>query len=158
MYYFAGVGPAGVQSTENLSELRVVIPGENAVATVPKVGDEVTATITKVNTRYATLDIVCLGEQVLPEKFQGIIRTQDVRTHNVDTVEIYASFRPGDVVKASVISLGNMRSFYLSTAKNHLGVVIATSAAGHLMVPISWEQVQCPVTKAKEFRKVAKVD
>ena len=56
------------------------------------------------------------------------------------------------------MSLGDARSYYLSTAKTHLGVTYARSAAGHVMIPISWQQMQCPITKAKEYRKVAKVD
>jgi exosome complex RNA-binding protein Csl4 len=48
--------------------------------------------------------------------------------------------------------------YFLSTAKNELGVVFATSSAtGNPMVPVSWQQMMDPVTKAKEFRKVAKV-
>ena len=31
------------------------------------------------------------------------------------------------------------------------------SAAGHPMVPLSWQEMQCPQTKAVEKRKVAKV-
>ena len=39
-------------------------------------------------------------------------------------------FRPGDIVRASVLSLGDARSYYLSTAENELGVVYAKSIAG----------------------------
>ena len=45
-------------------------------------------------------------------------------------LELYACFRPGDLVRAEVIGLGDARSYYLSTAKNDLGVVYAKSAAG----------------------------
>ena len=41
-------------------------------------------------------------------------------------------FRPGDVIKAEVLSLGDSRSYYLSTAKNELGVVYARSLAGNV--------------------------
>jgi len=58
------------------------------------------------------------------------------------------------LVTHAQISLGDVRSYFLSTAKNELGVVLARSAAGHDMVPINWQQMQCPVTKLKEFRKV----
>jgi exosome complex component CSL4 len=81
---------------------------------------------------------------------------QDVRATETNKVEIYKSFRPGDVIRAEVISLGDFRSYYLSTAKNELGVVFAKSVAGHTMIPISWEMMQCPKTKMKEYRKVAK--
>ena len=56
-----------------------------------------------------------------------------------------------------VVSLGDARSYYLSTAKTELGVIFArSSTSGTAMVPISWQEMQCPVTKAKELRKVAK--
>ena len=54
--------------------------------------------------------------------------------------------------------MGDNRAYYLTTAKNELGVVHAKSAAGEAMVPISWQEMQCPKTKAVEHRKVAKVD
>jgi exosome complex component CSL4 len=44
----------------------------------------------------------------------------------------------------------------LSTARNELGVIFAKSVAGHTMIPISWDTMQCPKTKMKEYRKVAK--
>ena len=39
-------------------------------------------------------------------------------------------FRPGDIVRAVVVSLGDARSYYLSTASNECGVVYAKSIAG----------------------------
>ena len=59
---------------------------------------------------------------------------------------------------SQVVSLGDARSYYLSTAKTELGVTHArSSASGTPMIPISWQEMQCPVTKLKELRKVAKV-
>ena len=43
---------------------------------------------------------------------------------------MYECFRPGDIVLADVLSLGDARSYFLSTAKNELGVVHAKSLAG----------------------------
>lgn len=115
--------------------------------------------------------------------FQGLIRVQDVRATEKDKVRIVESFRPGDVVRAVVvrcfpslspvvffqdtttkitadartqISLGDQSSYYLSTASNALGVVMATSEAGNDMVPVSWREFRDPVTGAVEVRKVAK--
>jgi exosome complex component CSL4 len=97
-------------------------------------------------------------------------------------VKIYSSFRPGDIVRAEVvirlflrhsnakISLGDQQSYYLSTAKNELGVLFArsqgiqcdiesgglTGIAGELMQPISWREMKCPKTGEIEERKTAK--
>ena len=55
-------------------------------------------------------------------------RQQDVRATEVDKVELIVCFRPGDLVRASVLSLGDSRSYLLTTARNELGVVYAKSA------------------------------
>lgn len=124
---------------------------------VPKKQDVVTVKVTKITPRLVATDILCVGNQPLSdEKFTGIIRLEDVRAAEIDKVQIASCFRPGDVVKAEVVSLGTSRDYYLSTAQNHLGVVYAKSLAGVPMVPISWQEMQCPQTKAVEKRKVAK--
>ena len=45
-------------------------------------------------------------------------------------VDLYASFRPGDIVRAAVLALGDSQSYILTTARNDLGVVQAKSLAG----------------------------
>lgn len=56
-----------------------------------------------------------------------------MRATEIDKVVMHDSFRPGDIVRAEVVSLGDARSYYLMTAKNELGVVFAKSATagGH---------------------------
>lgn len=60
------------------------------------------------------------------------------------------------MVRAVVISLGDERSYYLSTARNELGVVLATSERRNQMVPVSWREFLDEKTGAREERKVAK--
>ncbi|PBP15340.1 hypothetical protein BUE80_DR013925, partial [Diplocarpon rosae] len=84
------------------------------------------------------------------------IRVQDVRATEKDKVKIFESFRPGDIVRANVISLGDQANYYLSTATNNLGVIMATSEAGNAMYPVSWKEYKDPETGASESRKVAK--
>ncbi|KAK8591384.1 hypothetical protein V6N13_031430 [Hibiscus sabdariffa] len=55
---------------------------------------------------------------------------QDVRATEIDKVDMHLSFRPGDIVRAVVLSLGDAQAYYLSTTKNELGVVSAESSAG----------------------------
>lgn len=43
---------------------------------------------------------------------------------------MYKCFKPGDIILAKVISLGDALSYLLTTAENELGVVVATSDAG----------------------------
>lgn len=123
---------------------------------VPEPGAIVTARVTKVMARLASVNIICVGTRAVKEKFTGTVRQQDIRATEIDKVDMYTSFRPGDIIRAEVLSLGDARAYYLSTAKNELGVVSAESIAGAAMIPISWTEMQCPLTNQIERRKVAR--
>ncbi|KAK6911288.1 Exosome complex component CSL4, C-terminal [Dillenia turbinata] len=135
----------------------VEVTGHKAHGAVPVPGSTVIVRVTRVMAKMASADIICVGTKAVKEKFSGIIRQQDVRATEIDKVDMHASFRPGDIVRALVLSLGDARAYYLSTAQNELGVVSAESAAGATMVPISWTEMQCPLSGQIEQRKVAKV-
>lgn len=94
----------------------------------------------------------------LGETFRGIIRSQDVRATERDSVKIIKCFKPGDIVRAEVLSLGDGTNYYLSTARNDLGVVFAKAAngAGSLMYAIDWQTMCVPSTGSTENRKCAK--
>ena len=62
-------------------------------------------------------------------QFQAVLRREDVRTYEKDRVVMNDMYRAGDIIRATVISLGDERNYYISTAGNELGVVIATSEA-----------------------------
>lgn len=77
-----------------------------------------------------------------------MVRAQDVRATEKDRVKIADCFRGGDVVRGLVVStalsgsnepfsnvafqlsLGDARSYYVTTARNDLGVIFASSEAG----------------------------
>jgi len=135
-----------------------VAGGGAADSVVPAQGDLVTARVLAVNPRFAKVHLLCVGDCVLSEPFRGQVRKEDVRASEKDKVEMYRSFRPGDIALCRVLSLGDAQAGYLlTTAENELGVVIARSEAGAAMVPVSWTEMQCPVSCSKEGRKVAKV-
>jgi exosome complex component CSL4 len=154
---------------------------------LPEVNNTVLARITRLTPRVATCSILAIypsssktkstadaltlpapPTDVAPvavpaqSQFSGQIRAQDVRATEKDKVVIGDVFRVGDVVRAAVISLGDQRDYYLSTAGNEYGVLLAWSAnesgapGGELMEPISWQEMRDPVTGRKETRKVAK--
>lgn len=125
---------------------------------LPDVGATVTCKVCSINSRFAKVQILYIGSTPLKNTFRGTIRKEDIRATEKDKVEVYKNFRPGDIVLAKVISLGDAQSNYLlTTAENELGVVVAHSEAGVQMVPISWCEMQCPQTHIKELRKVARV-
>jgi exosome complex component CSL4 len=143
--------------------------------------------VTRVNARQANVSILVVdgipctpgdwsacrftnnaaGEDPTGADFTGVIRSQDVRMTDKDSVKLSECFRPGDIVRATVISLGDARSYFLATTANQLGVVYALPApiAGSLdvqdstqspLIPLNWQEMQDPVTGTIEKRKVAK--
>jgi exosome complex component CSL4 len=139
--------------------LAEVLRGRSDGASLPQPGATVLVRVKNVTPRLATCDIVVVdgAAAAADASFSGIIRQQDVREKEVDSVVLYDCFRPGDVVRASVLSLGDARSYYLSTASDELGVVSARAAqSGEVMAPVSWTEMQCPRTGITERRKVAK--
>ncbi|KAK0255375.1 hypothetical protein B0A54_03141 [Friedmanniomyces endolithicus] len=128
---------------------------------LPEVGTTVLGRITRTNARQANFSIQALGstgDVVLAEPLPAIIRQQDIRLTEIDKVTVAGSFRVGDVVRAVVISLGDERAYFASTARDELGVVMAVSEGGNRMVPISWREFEeVGGTGKKEARKVAKV-
>ncbi|KAK4043028.1 hypothetical protein C8A01DRAFT_32817 [Parachaetomium inaequale] len=122
---------------------------------LPEVGNVVLCRVIRITPRQAVVAILVCGDTVLEAEWQGLIRVQDVRATEKDRVRIYESFRPGDVVRAEVISLGDQANYYLSTTRNELGVVLAVSEAGNTMQPVSWKEFRDPETGAMELRKVA---
>lgn len=128
-------------------------------ALLPEIGTTVLGKITRTNPRQANISILALGStgsHVLTEPLPGIIRQQDIRATEIDKVKVAESFRVGDVVRAVCISLGDERSYYLSTAKNEFGVVMAVSQWGNQMVPVSWREFLDEAMGVREGRKVAK--
>lgn len=124
---------------------------------LPEVGNVVLCRVTRISPRQANVAILVVGDTVLEAEWQGVIRVQDVRATEKDRVKIYESFRPGDIVRAQVISLGDQANYYLMTASNELGVMMATSEAGNVMYPVSWNEYKDPETGLSENRKVAKL-
>ncbi|KAI1297325.1 Exosome complex component CSL4 [Mortierella claussenii] len=153
--YASVVGSKKVTAMDN--ELPVMnVQRENSQSAMPDVDAIVTCKVVRVNPRFAAVNIMVVDGKPCTDDFQGIIRVQDVRATEKDKVKIYNSYRPGDIVRAQVISLGDARSYYLSTAANELGVIFGTSVAGGSLVPISWQEMQCTKTKIIEQRKCAK--
>ncbi|KAF7899742.1 hypothetical protein EAF00_004078 [Botryotinia globosa] len=149
------ITPAAPAPLSTISIERATLTGDKAEI-LPEVNSTVLCRVTRITPRQATVAILVAGETVLEGEWQGLIRVQDVRATEKDKVKIFESFRPGDIVRAVVISLGDQSNYYLSTAKNELGVIMATSEAGNAMYPVSWKEYKDPETGASESRKVAK--
>jgi exosome complex component CSL4 len=123
---------------------------------LPSVDSVVLARITRLGARFATCEILVIGDIVCREAFQGQIRREDIRATEKDKIKIEESFRVGDLIRGVVISLGDQSNYYVATDRNEFGVVMARSEEGRLMYPISWREFRDPVTGRGESRKAAK--
>jgi exosome complex component CSL4 len=130
-----------------------------ATAQVLAVGQLVLGRVVRVTPQNAVVEI-CVAEGVgaLQSPHEGAIRKEDVRSGATEQVELTDCFQPGDLVVSRVLSLGDSRRYFLTTAEAELGVIRAMSPNNKdvPMVPISWKEMQCPETGIKEPRKCAK--
>lgn len=155
---------------------------------LPKEGDLVLARVTRISLQRANVEILAVENKISPidsgvgsggagtigtnyttyyisqtptyigETFKGIIRSQDVRATERDQVKIVDSFKPGDILRAQILSLGDGSNYYLTTARNDLGVVFAKAlnGIGGMMYAIDWQTMISPSTNVVELRKCAK--
>jgi len=141
----------------------------------PQVGSVILGRVTRVvRPSYAVVDIIAIvpsdnGQSnnkqqqqqpyIIPfhEPFAGTLRQNEIRPQSAIELEISDCVRPGDVLLARIHALGGEKEYILSTAETELGVVKATcESSGYDLVPVSYKEMECPVTKVKEGRKVAK--
>ena len=146
-----------IVSPDGASTTITIIGKDNKGIILPEVHDVVLCKVIRISNAYAKVQILCVRDQPLRRPVEGMIRKQDVREHEIDLVKISESFLPGDIVKCKVISLGDRRSYFLTTASEELGVLSATSTNGHLMEAVQHDEMIDPITKEKEKRKVAKL-
>jgi exosome complex component CSL4 len=92
---------------------------QNAIQnSIIKIGDNVSVRVTKVNYNQAFVDILFNGTQELIISSKGVIRREDVKSTEIDKVNILEYFKPSMIVNATVISLGDNKHYFLSTAEN----------------------------------------
>ncbi|QKX58347.1 uncharacterized protein TRUGW13939_05469 [Talaromyces rugulosus] len=178
-----GAVPGQQQQQQKVAGAAATTTSKPKYNTLPSVDSIVLARVTRVQKRQVTVSIlVVLDDQTAtassdndniaailtsaanPEnhntsdelRFQALIRKEDVRAVEKDRVVLEDMFRVGDVVRGSVISLGDQSFYYLTTARNDLGVVMARSEAGNMMFPVSWKEMRDPLTGLGETRKVAR--
>jgi exosome complex component CSL4 len=120
------------------------------------VGDQVLCRIVKIMLNQVSCEILAVNDTELRVTARGVIRREDVRMTETYQLRMQDCFRPGDIVRAVITSLGEARQYFLSTAGEDEGVRFALSKAGNLMQAVSWKEMSDPVSRFSEARKVAK--
>ena len=130
-----------------------------ATSQVLKIGQKVVGKVIRITPQNATVEIM-VAEGVGPLRmpyFEGVIRSEDISTfQKTDSQPLLVnSFRPGDLVACRLISIGDARRYFLTTAETELGVIRA-HRKGVPMIPVSYKEMECPETGIREPRKCAK--
>lgn len=128
---------------------------------IPVIGQNIIGRIVRITSKYAGIEILAVdGELPLMESIKGTIRIQDiVEVEEKEVPPMHSAFRPGDLVRARIIGVGDPSAgFLLSTGTDaHLGVIYGKgAAAGAPLLPFAWNEMICSKTGIKEKRKCAK--
>jgi exosome complex component CSL4 len=130
-----------------------------ATSQVLQIGQIVIGKVLRITPQNAIVDIRVaeyVGALQPNAYYEGAIRMEDIRAGASEQIHLPDCFRPGDLVACRIISLGDSRRYFLSTAETELGVIRAMNDKGQAMIPISWKEMECPQTGIKEPRKCAK--
>lgn len=159
---------------------------KRSTSQLPQVGDIVYARVLRLQLQQVYLDIIAVenkglavtdsgvgifasavgsvhpssghGEKVseLGEGYGAIIRVQDIRATERDRIKLAEQFVPGDLVRASVLSIGDENHYYLSTIQNDLGVIFAKNPdTGVQLLPLDWQRMIDPSNGISYARKCA---
>jgi len=119
---------------------------------VPKVSSTVVGQIGNAQSDNVLVRIFKIENKRLSGEFSGILHISDVSDRYIDSMNDVC--KPGDIVRAKVIS-GKNRIFHLSTNDKNLGIVYAfCSRCGNLLEPQRYE-LRCPKCGNIENRKIA---
>lgn len=158
------VGEMSVENLENGKKRYGVVSHSIGSDLKIDVNDYVLARATKIMQNQVGVDIVATGEGGMKLRLpaKGMIRREDMRASETDTLVLADSFRPGDIIRCKVLSLGDRRQYFLGTAEKSCGVSYAISvSSGELMVPVSEGGVMMmmdPSDQRKEKRIVAQAE
>jgi len=121
-------------------------------ARIPKVGTIVLGQVSNVQPENAGVRIFEIDNKELSGVFTGILHISDVQLRYVDSM--FDVCKPGDVIRADVISEKN-RIYHLSTKDKNLGVVYAfCSQCGYMLEP-KRQGMRCTRCGKIEKRKTA---
>jgi len=119
---------------------------------VPYVGATVVGDVTGVQSSMANVRITKVGTRFISGHFSGIIHVSDVSFNY--TENIFDAYRPGDLVRAKVISDKN-QIYHLTTKGENLGVLLAYCSHCGAILALKKNDLKCEECGHVERRKIA---
>ncbi len=121
-------------------------------ARVPRVGSIVTGQVLSLQNKTANIRIFKIGKEYLSGIFSGLLYISDISRSYIDS--IHDACKPGDIIRARVISEAN-RTYHLATTDKDLGVLYAfCSHCGHMLQRKRYK-IHCPKCEKTEKRQIA---
>ena len=140
------------RSLVDLQNRRVSVYPASEGAVVPKVSSVIVGQVGNAQSDNVLVKIFKVGSKSISGEFGGILHISDVSDRYVNSMNDVC--KPGDIVRAKVISEKN-RIFLLSTNDKNLGIVDAfCSRCGSYLEPQRYE-LHCPKCGNIEKRKLA---
>ncbi|UYV62737.1 hypothetical protein LAZ67_2001760 [Cordylochernes scorpioides] len=125
---------------------------------IPQLYNIVLCKVIDISNGTCKCQIIGTENNLYNSPFIGIIRKEFIKkAPNQMDIDISTCFKPGDILLARVLSLGDSSFYILSTLEDNLGVVVAHTEDGKIMSVIDRERMKCPETQEIEPRKVANV-
>ncbi|CDR95913.1 hypothetical protein, conserved [Babesia bigemina] len=112
-----GTATVNQDSKDGVSGCAAVLPHRFQVPTIalrtcataaPAVGAIVVAQVSKLTANQVECCIVCIGDKPVPEGLKGVIMSSNIHESKAIDSTVYEWFRPGDFVRARVISTKRM--------------------------------------------------
>lgn len=127
----------------------------NECDAIINVGQSVLCKVVKLQMNQAIMDIIAVVKKYDGDKYnkidepeflelravpRGVVRREDIRLSEVDKLVVGECFHIGDIVRATVLSLGDARQYILSTAAAEYGVLWAVNKTNNnIMTPLNWK-------------------
>ena len=155
------VGTPTIETNQNSDRkiIHIILPATSKAAakdSIIDIGDQVICKVISITMNQANVEIFRVSDRDLKVTAKGIIRREDIRTNEIDALVIRECFLPGDIVRACIISLGDARQYYLSTANEQLGVIYAKTISDDVSITISRDAIG--VSDGNSKRKFAEIN
>jgi len=136
----------------DLLNKRVSVRPATREVRVPSVGSIVLGQVSNAQSQNAFVRVFKIGGKRISGFFTGILHISDVQLRYVDSM--FAVCKPGDILRAKVISEKNRR-YHLSTLDENLGVVYAFCSRCGYALDLKRRYMSCPRCGKVEKRKAA---
>lgn len=71
------------------------------------------AKVTRVIQNQIAVEVIAVGEVMLRTVAKGVVRREDMEETETDMLVMNDCSRPGDLIRAAVLSFGDSRQYYL---------------------------------------------